>query len=674
MSVLKPGMALLNTLPFARKFQLILSIFLLPLLYSLWVMYTDESMLITANNRQLAGNRLVQAIHPIRITAAKHRGTAAQWFGGKTEVAERLVELESDMQRQQQSVQKALAGAKIDDSLKQQFSSVFSRWSSLEFSKLKSMDGSDSFKAHTQWITSITDLVDDLASGTGLLLDRNLDSFMVMQLAVFDVPAVQETLGQLRGKGAGVAASGAFNPQSFLAVNGLFAGINLVWKKVEQHHAVLTGANANVAGLLESDYSSAKEAVIRFKKITELQLIKPDRPQITAKAYFDAGTAAIAAVAKYYEALQAQYVLLNRDYKDQIENHLFGVITIFVLLCALGIYLFAALKSSVDYNVHVTQAMAKNLERGNLSEDFSSHSQDELGLTVNSLNAAFQQMRKVVQRVRDNSNTLTQSSGELQSVAKDVNELGESQKHRVEVIVTAATELAATAKEVANHCEGASQETQSTKTQAREGAVRSQSSAEVIRELAASIRSAGEEISHLAQKAASISTVIDVIKAIAEQTNLLALNAAIEAARAGEQGRGFAVVADEVRTLATRTQESTNEIESTITSLQSVAEQAVSAMETACSQADSGEKQAIETGKMLQDIEQGVIRVSDLIQQVATAGEQQAEAAEEIARHIQEVDDASSNLVERANRVSHVSGDVGSGSLSLDETVKKFQV
>ena len=159
-------------------------------------------------------------------------------------------------------------------------------------------------------------------------------------------------------------------------------------------------------------------------------------------------------------------------------------------------------------------------------------------------------------------------------------------------------------------------------------------SAVTIRQLAESIRKAGDEIGDLAQQAASISTVIDVIKGIAEQTNLLALNAAIEAARAGEQGRGFAVVADEVRTLATRTQESTEEIETTITSLQQVAEQAVSAMDQACDKANTGEEEAIQTGEMLRDIVQSVTQVSDLIHQVATASDEQAGAAGEISKNI----------------------------------------
>ena len=318
--------------------------------------------------------------------------------------------------------------------------------------------------------------------------------------------------------------------------------------------------------------------------------------------------------------------------------------------------------------------MAADLEAGTLNQEYYSNSEDELGSTISALKKSYTQLRGTVSQVRNYSGTLSHSSHELLSVSKEVNNLGEEQKNKVAIISTAATELAATAQEVSNHCENAAAKMHESKEQASLGAKHSHSSAEVIRTLAINVRNAGDEIEQLAQQAASISTVIDVIKAIAEQTNLLALNAAIEAARAGEQGRGFAVVADEVRTLATRTQESTNEIENTISSLQQVAEKAVLAMSTSCEQANESEAEASKTGEALSDIENSINHVSSLIEQVATAGMQQAGAANEIAQNIIAVDDASSELVEKASIMSNIADEVGRDSTELDKQMQQFQV
>ena len=306
------------------------------------------------------------------------------------------------------------------------------------------------------------------------------------------------------------------------------------------------------------------------------------------------------------------------------------------------------------------------LSHGRFGQKVEMQRKDELGMLARAANTLRDFLASTTESLRLSSGNLSTASGELNSIASRMTLGINEQFERTDQVATAMHEMSATAQEVARHAAEAAHAADDADNSARQGGRVMESTIQTITGMRGEIANTADVIRRLEADSGRIGKVLEVIRGIAEQTNLLALNAAIEAARAGEQGRGFAVVADEVRTLAQRTAESTAEIHQIIDTVQSGALNAVRAIESGQNRSEEGVTQVTEAGAMLQRITGAVEAIRDMNRQIATAAEEQTSVAEDISRNLTEITAiASSNQenVERTQAASHTLRDL-SGELS----------
>ena len=319
-------------------------------------------------------------------------------------------------------------------------------------------------------------------------------------------------------------------------------------------------------------------------------------------------------------------------------------------------------------------SVLERLSGGDFTVEIDLQRKDELGSLADSARHIRDDLGEMLGNIGTMANDLDQAGTGLAGLSEQNRLQLDRQQEGTSQVATATEELAATAKEVADSAAGAAAAATAAEQSTNNGMRVVQQAIESINMLESDVTKVNKVLQDLEGHSGAIGNVLDVIRGIAEQTNLLALNAAIEAARAGEQGRGFAVVADEVRSLAQRTQESTQEIQLTIEQLQEGAEAAVQAMEHGQGRVGEGVARTQEVGQSLQEIASSVATIVDMNTQIATAAEQQGIVAGDVSRNVSAVDLSSQDLLASAGSVAETSRSIAELSARLAEDSARFRV
>ncbi|MCL1148433.1 methyl-accepting chemotaxis protein [Shewanella marinintestina] len=381
------------------------------------------------------------------------------------------------------------------------------------------------------------------------------------------------------------------------------------------------------------------------------------------------------AVANTEQAL-AQLDLLAAEAITKREDSAFVVgLSIAVLIAlALAFATLTIIRSIIEPVKRITDVITHIEENKDLSMRCDASSDDELGQIAKHFNSMVESFQQLIHQVTQSVETMNQSCQDLSGNVARASQGAENQLNETDMVATAITEMGATIDEIAKNTELAANKASTTHDNAQTGKAGVEQTIEKIELLAQQINESAAVVSDLEKDSETIGSVLDVIRGIAEQTNLLALNAAIEAARAGEQGRGFAVVADEVRSLAMRTQESTEEIASIIQTLQSRTHSIVSLMQSSREQGNESAEQAASAGTLLQQINSDVTNIMDMSTQIAAAIEEQSMVAAEVNQNVVVIRDIAQETADVATQNSTATEEVRERAEFLQDAVSKFKV
>ncbi|MGB3123223.1 MAG: methyl-accepting chemotaxis protein [Pseudomonas sp.] len=674
-SLLYPAVALMNRLSFGMKFSLISVLFLLPMLATNYFLVRDswrefQGTRIELQSLDLLGSSLAlrrdleTLNNQVQINATLGQAGKAGDLDARISALEQslLSRLQNLNAMATDSAQIAAFEGKRDELIaafqaQQQETSLLSK--SALIGKLLNK---------AQMLSQI------IASQSGLSRDPQSDLRQLSELVTGVTPQVTQTLGEGRAMGAYSLGQGFLNSSSSTRFEELQQQLEKLQAeyglKLQDALGASNAAHAALDGVAQASAASLK----RGSEVFEEQVVMAETLDAPWQAFYDEVSQLMA---QTYHLDDATLTFLGQQLEQRLAQNRMHMVLLVSALSAVFLlifYLYAGFYASTRTTLRRLGAMMEKVAAGDMTVTFVAHSRDELGDLGQVFNGTVAKIHDLIERVGHTVSQVELQAGQVEAVSAQSNKAVSGQRRQIEQVATAMNQMSSTAQEVARSAAAAVSSAHSVNDETVSGRGLVQSQQGSIARLASEIDESVRVINQLATDSQAISSVLEVIKSIAEQTNLLALNAAIEAARAGEQGRGFAVVADEVRTLARRTQHSTEEIEQMISRLHAGVGAAVKAMGTSHAMANGTVGQSEKVQQALENILGAVGMIVDQNQQIAAAVEQQTAVAHDIDQNIVEINRAGEHAAQGAHQTEAASRQLSQQVIELKQLIGAFRV
>ena len=645
--ILQPAIAFSNSLRFKTKFSILALMFYIPLIACFVWIVSDQLSSIEQYDAELEGLSTIKKVVSLEQRIARSNESSAD------DVSPLLSQLG-----------KSINGSNVIKNSNLQLRKLSDSWS-------KNHDASEDVSL-TEVYDNALALRESLSALSGLSRESNAIAFYLAEANVQRLPALIEYLTRIEYLSIAIIENQGFTAQSYtsvVALNKRLGELALQLKKnYEQFNRVAGKSGKNYS----NQYQAFSEAIASYQLVIQTELIDPDeialplsRAKQLAQQQNDMATA-------LWTLSHKQLGELLNSLKNQRSTSLSLLTFIIVAVTVITTYLVIAIYRSLTSNVEEIQAAASRLENGDFTQSVKVDSQDELGDIGRSFGKMQEKIHQLLLEFKDDVNQLRQSSTNIHQLTDQMEQNLTTQHDNTRNVAQAIAQVSESVTVISQNTQNANTLTEQASTHVRDGQSVISETAMAINDISDEVHTSSTVIGEVASLSESIAQFVTVIRGIADQTNLLALNAAIEAARAGEQGRGFAVVADEVRTLASRTQDSTDEIQRIIEQLQQGANRSVEAMNVGVTKAEHGVDKTKQVAIAFEEVTENVGQIVSATIEISSAVEQQRHMVLGIDENTVNIEKDADQVMQSAKKAASAGENLAQLADSLSAQLSQF--
>ncbi len=673
--LISPAVTLMNRLPMLYKFGLISILFLLPIGGLSWLVMTELNRSVNTMTRSVEGLEQLRLVDRLVDASMDYRDYRAPAVA-KDESA--LKALSDEAAGEIESTLDSLASERrsfdVSGAWADQVEALKADWQKLRGDDNYQTNFDPQFKYFHEFVQKALALLPATIETSGLGQGTSRENLLILGLVRETLPEARSMIGRARSYGLFALVDGQVGYALSENLNEIYDGLTNHSSLLSPALTLVADASPALASRAGGAFAKVDESLLNVRELLDMNIITPMRLELSWQEY-DARISA--QLAGYGVLKNAAFDVIEANLDASLEqevNQRRLIVVALILVLLFVVYLYVGFFMSVRTAINRFGEAARKVAAGDMTTRISLDNRDELGELTDEFNNMTDRIAELIRSVGRTTSEVDQQAARVndtatansEAVARQMAESGQINEAMGQM-VEAVGEVTESAHRVADSAKAAEKDTETGRDVVSD-------TVETINRLATEISGAVDVINRVSQDSDNISQVLVEIKAIAEQTNLLALNAAIEAARAGEQGRGFAVVADEVRSLSQRTHKSTEEIEGMISRLQSGVKDAVAAMTNSRDVTQATVQKSGEVTEALSRIAQGISVIVDMSHQIAQAAEEQSAVSKDVNASVAHIGELGASTASNATETLASSQEMSDLTASLQRLVEAFKV